>query len=849
VSAGAPSPDGGLTQAEAAARANLLTVERYDVHLDLIGLAQGKTFRSRSAVSFSCSSPGASTWIDLAASEVHLVQLNGVRLPAPEVAQGERVRLDGLKPHNELLIEASHSDTASGVGLSRSVDTTDSSVYAWTNFEPFDAHRAFACFDQPDLKAHYRFSASVPAGWTCLSNSQVASVEKGPQSHLWKFAETPPLSTYVTALCAGPFHSLTVAHGETVLGLHARRSLAQYLEANADELFDLTRRGLDFFGERFAIPFPSNTYHHVFLPDLGGAMENFGCVTWSDRAIFRSAPTRAQAQWRAVVLLHEMAHMWFGDLVTMRWWDGLWLNESFADWAAYWATASATPYVNAWCDFAAIQKRRAYAADQSPTTHPIHREVPDVASAEAAFDAITYSKGASVLRQLVAWVGEERFLEGLRKYFNRFAWANSDLEGLLDELSAASGRDLRAWSREWLLSAGVNTLSLKVSALGDRYERVAALQRAPVEHPVLRSHRVAVGVYQGESGGDRLARRDRIEIDVGGERTEIAELGDRPRADLLLLNDDDLTFAKVRLDDDSCVALLERGQALPLPLSRMVALQIVWDMLVDGELAAAAVVAFAVRGIATETEETNVSTLIVTAVEAIQRYAPRDQVERLQAMVADAALAAVAEAEPGSSRWVTLQAGLAATATSEDQLRALEALLSGGPGAPDGDQGVRWRALTRLVALGRVDDDAVRSEERRDPDPDAGFRALGARAARGSRESKDRAFQALFAEPPSPPAAVGAIGASFWQPHQDSLLQSYARDFVDRLPALEQALGWLPVRRLLMLAFPEAGIDEDFLARVEALGSDPKTVPAVAAILRDRSADQRRWLHARRLWV
>jgi aminopeptidase N len=842
--ADASSPEGNLTQAEASERAELLTVERYDVHLDLTGLAEGKTFGSRSAVSFSCSAPGASTWIDLAASEVHLAQLNGVRLPVAEVVRGERVRLEGLQPRNGLVIEATHNDTASGAGLTRSVDPTDGSVYAWTTFEPFDAHRAFACFDQPDLKARFRFSASSPAGWSCLSNSPVASVEERPDGRLWRFEETPPLSTYVTALCGGPFHSLTVAHGGIVLGLHARRSLAEYLEANAGELFDLTRRGLDFFGERFAIPFPSSTYHHVFLPDIGGAMENFGCVTWNDRAIFRSAPTRAQAQWRAVVLLHEMAHMWFGDLVTMRWWDALWLNESFADWAAYWATASATPYVNAWCDFASIQKRRAYAADQSPTTHPIHREVPDVAAAQASFDAITYSKGASVLRQLVAWVGEDRFLEGLRQYFNRFAWGNSDLEGLLGELSAASGRDLEAWSREWLLSAGVNTLSLQVSTPGDHYERVAVVQRAPTEHPVLRSHRVAVGTYLGEGDGDRLARRDRVELDVSGELTEIGELMGCSRADLLLLNDDDLTFAKVRLDDDSRVALLDRGHALPLPLSRMVALQIVWDMLVDGELAAAAVVAFAVRGITTETEETNLSALIATAVEAVRHYAPRDQLERLQAIVADAALAGLAEAGLGSSRWVTLQAGLAATASREDQLRALETLLADGS---KGDQGVRWRALTRLVALDRVGDDAVAAEERRDPDPDAAFRALGVRAARGSKESKDRAFQALFAQPASPPAAVGAIGATFWQPHQDQLLRSYARDFVDRLPALEQALGWLPVRRLLQLAFPEAGIDEDFLARVEALGSDPKTVPAVAALLRDRAAEQRRWLRARRL--
>lgn len=832
---------GGLTRAEAGARAELLDVDRYEVHLDLTGLAAGTSFRSRSSVWFACSSPGASTWIDLAASQVHEVNLNGTQLSTAEVVHGDRVQLEGLQSHNELVVEATHGDTGSGVGLTRSVDAADGSIYAWTNFEPFDAHRAYACFDQPDLKARFRFSAAVPGAWTCVSNGSIESIGDLGDVRLWKFSETPSLPPYVTALCAGPFHSRTATHGGIALGLHARRSLAGFLDADAEELFDLTRRGLDFFGERFSMPYPSDTYDHVFLPDLGGAMENFGCVTWSDRGIFRSPPTRLQAQGRAVVLLHEMAHMWFGDMVTMRWWDGLWLNESFADWAAFWAAAAATPYVNAWCQFSAFQKRRAYDSDQSPTTHPIHRDVPDIAAAEASFDSITYTKGASVLRQLVAWVGEDSFLEGLRAYFKRFQWGNSDLEGLLDELSAASGRDLGAWSREWLRTSGVDTLRLEVSELAGRYERAAVRQHAPPEHPFLRSHRVAIGAYEAAEGGP-LRRTDRLELDVSGESTEIEQLREAGGADLLLLNDDDLAYAKVRLDDRSRTGLLETGHTLPAPLSRAVGLQIVWDMLVDGELAASAVVDFVIRGIATETEESNLSALISTGVEALEHYAPRRQLERLQAAMAAALLDAAARSEPGSPGWITLQSGVTATARSQDQVRALRSLLSGDS---NHDQSVRWRALTRLAALDEIDDDSIDAEEKCDPDPDAAFRAIGARAARGRRQDKDRAFRSLFADPPSSPRSIVAIGTSFWQPHQEELLRSYAREFMDRLPGIARSRRWLPARRLLQVAFPDVGLDEGLLDRAEALGNDPSTLPVLAVLLRERAWELRRELRAR----
>ncbi|MCL2781425.1 MAG: M1 family aminopeptidase, partial [Actinomycetia bacterium] len=536
-----------LTADEAAARAALLSVARYDVRFDLREFAARGTFRTHARVEFGCAAPGAASWIDLLARAVRRARLNGADLDLARCWDGERIALAGLAERNVLVVESEH-DAGAGRGLSRSVDPADGAVYAWTQFQPYDARRAFACFDQPSLKAPVAIAAIVPDGWTCVSNGVArmgdadgddadgGDAEGGART--WTFSTTPPLPTYAMAFAAGPFHVVaghvmegTAVTGTAVTGavvgqpgpagpvgppgpagpvgavavrLHARRSLAARLDRDAPELLALTAAGLEFFGREFDLPYPASSYDYVFLPDQPGAMENFGCVTWGDAVLRPEAPTDSQRQRRASVLLHEMAHMWFGDLVTPAWWDGLWLNESFASWAGGWAEAALRGDDVGWQRFLLTREIPAQLADDGPTSHPIDRPVPDVDAAEANFDLITYVKGTAVLRQLVAWVGEEAFLTGIRRYFRRFAWRNATMADLLDELSAASGRELRSWAGDWLGRAGVNTVSVAASvsgaggrdlAAGERYESVELVQDGGGGP---RPHRLRLGVYDAD---------------------------------------------------------------------------------------------------------------------------------------------------------------------------------------------------------------------------------------------------------------------------------------------------------------------------------------------------------------
>ncbi len=440
-----------LTWDEAKRRAALLTVDRYDIDVDLTDLLAGPELRATSTIRFSCTEPGADSFVDCAAS-VMSATLNGRTIP-PGSVHDARIALPGLAADNVLVVDTVQRSTDQATAVHRAVDATDGEVYVWMSFEPNDARRVWACFDQPDLKAVFGFTVTAPAGWTVLSNSGAPQVEDRDAHRRWSFADTPPLSTYVPVINAGPFHELRTERDGYSLGLFARQSLAAYLERDADEVFDVTAAGLAWFGERFAMPFPQRTYDQVFVPDMGGAMENYGCVTWSDAIVFRHPPSPQERSDRAAILLHEMAHMWFGDIVTMRWWDDLWLNEAFAEWACYWAAAGATEYTDSWAGFLASGKLGGYRVDQGPTSHPIRQAAGDVAEATAGFDAITYEKGASVLKQLVAYVGEDRFVAGLRAYFSKHAWGNASLADLMGELADASGRDLAAWTELWLDAA------------------------------------------------------------------------------------------------------------------------------------------------------------------------------------------------------------------------------------------------------------------------------------------------------------------------------------------------------------------------------------------------------------
>ena len=716
-----------LTRAEAQARASLLSDLAYGVELDL---TRGDAdFGCTVDATFGCSEPGASTFIDCTAGAVHEVVLNGRTLPASAV-EPTRILLDDLQATNTLRIVAAMEYQHEGKGLHFFRDPTDDAVYLHSQCEPFDAHLIYACFDQPDLKARFTFSVHAPADWVVVSNEPVASRPAEGEAGRWTFAPTPLLSPYVTAVVAGAYTSVHARHGDVELGLYVRRSLLEHLDQ--DEIFELTRQGMEWFDANFGITYPFTKYDQLFVPEFSaGAMENPGCVTFSESYIFRSRVTDAQRERRAETILHEMAHMWFGDLVTMRWWDDLWLNESFATYASVLSQVEATRFINGWVTFLDSEKAWAKYQDQLPSTHPIAADLVDVEAVHQNFDGITYAKGASVLRQLVAWVGQEPFLAGCRAYFDAHQWGNAEEADFLAALEQASGRDLSDWRDAWLETTGVNTLSCDYTIEDGVYTAFEVLQADDAhEVEVLRPHRIAIGVYDQQ--GDSYERVQRVELDVKGARTQVDALIGAAAGDVVLVNDDDLTFAKITIDERSMARLTRDLRRLEDPLPRALVWGAAWDMVRDAHLPASQFIELVVANLDSEWNVGVIQRLGTRSAGAAQRYAhPRHHDELLDAL-ADQALAQLQEAAPGSGHQLAWTQQFARAARSEAALTQVRALLDG-TWVLDGldvDTEMRWHLLTCLAAAGAADDDAIEAEYRRDATDIGERHALTARAAR-----------------------------------------------------------------------------------------------------------------------
>ena len=768
---------GNLTREEASERAKLLHVESYLVELDLT--SGETTFDSVTTVRFGCVSPGGTSFINLTAPEVITISLNGTAIPQ-SAFDGDRISLPALAASNELTVRARCAYSRDGEGLHRFTDPADKGVYLYSDLETFDAHRVYACFDQPDMKATFEFAVRCPDTWIVISN--VAPDESGrpdgPGVERWHFPPTPPMPAYITHVSAGPYHVAEDVHDGIPLRIICRQSLAEYLDP--DEIFEITRQGFDFFHAAFGVRYPFGKYDQLFVPEYkAGAMENAGAVTFLEDYIFRSRVTDAQHEERAETILHEMAHMWFGDLVTMRWWDDLWLNESFATWASLIAQAEATRWPNVWTSFSQAAKAWAYRQDQLPSTHPIAADIPDIAAVEVNFDGITYAKGAAVLKQLVAHVGRDNFLAGVRAYFARHAWANATLADLLDALEQASGRDLASWSKAWLETAGLNTLRPEYETASDgTFAEFAVLQSAPPSHPVVRPHRIAIGLY--DRGADGLVRRMRIEVDVTGERSEVPELTGIRVPDLVLVNDDDLTFAKIRLDQRSLRTLIgsigEFTQSLPAALCWAAA----WDMCRDAELAARDYVALVLSGLGSVTDIATLQTILRQVVAAVRRFAdPHWRAEGL-ARLAEAFRRLALNAEPGSDRQLAFAMSFTSVATSPDDLGLLTGLLDGSITVEglNVDTDLRWLMLRRLVSRGVADLDAIDAEHDRDK-TDAGARhALSCEAALASQDAKEAAWN-LITSGELPNASFRAAISGFYSADQEELLAPYARKFFD----------------------------------------------------------------------
>jgi aminopeptidase N len=778
-------PGENLTRIEAQERASLIRTHSYDVSLDLtIG---PETFLSTTTVRFSATE-GASTFIDAITRTVHSITLNGAQLDPAVVSDGVRIQLDGLQADNELTVVADAIYTNTGEGLHRFVDPVDGEVYLYSQFEVPDSRRMFAVFEQPDLKAQFTFTVTAPAHWVVVSNSPTPEPQSaGDDTKLWAFAPTPVISSYITALVAGPYESvhsqLTSRDGRTIpLGVYTRKSLAEFLDA--DYIFDKTREGFAFYEERFDYAYPFEKYDQLFVPEFNaGAMENAGAVTFTETYVFRSKVTDAIKERRVVTILHELAHMWFGDLVTMKWWNDLWLNESFAEYASTLATAEATEWTEAWTTFAAMEKSWAYRQDQLPSTHPIVATINDLEDVQVNFDGITYAKGASVLKQLVAWVGQDDFLAGVAQYFKKHAHGNTELKDLLVELEATSGRDLTDWAEKWLETAGVNTLrpELEVDADGT-ITSFGVLQSAVADYPTIRPHRLAIGLYNLRDAGDgtqTLVRESRLELDVDGERTEVADLVGVKRPDLVLINDDDLAYAKIRLDEESLAVAIEHLSAIESPLARSLVWGAAWDATRDAETSASDYVRLVLGNIASETESTTIRTTLNQLVLAATAYvAPEKQAETAQA-AASALWELAQQAEAGSDAQFQFVKFFAALASTDEQLATIAALRDGST-ALDGltiDTDLAWELLIALVAGGAAGTAEIDAALEADNTANGGQFAAQARASIPTLEGKQAAWDSVFGSDSLPNTIVRYTGIGFQRAKDKDVLAKFIEPY------------------------------------------------------------------------
>ena len=774
-----------ITRSDASARSAVLTTHSAQVTVDLSGGFGGldydpvALFGSTSTLKFH-SSAKTDTWANLIADRLVSATLDGRPLK-PDALRDHKLHFRVRSGEHVLVVTALCRYSHTGEGLHRFVDPVDDVVYCYTQFETADARRMYACFEQPDLKASFALTVLAPADWTVLSNSPAVAptpVREGVAK--WTFAPTPPISTYITALIAGGFHTVTDTYsgtgGTVPLTLACRRSVAEFLDA--DRIFATTKGGFDVFEEAFGRSYPFADYAQVFVPEFNaGAMENAGCVTIRDEYLYRSRVTNAAYETRANTILHELAHMWFGDLVTMKWWDDLWLNESFAEWASHYCQAELRARTGTgddpWATFCNARKNWAYRADQLPSTHPVAADMVDLEAVELNFDGITYAKGASVIRQLVAFVGQDAFLAGVRAYFAKHAWGNTTFDDLLAALTAASGRDLSNFAADWLRTAGVNTLRAEFETGSDgTFTRFALRQTAPEQWPTLRRHRLAVGLYDRVDG--RLTRVHRVEVDIAGELTEIPELVGRPRGALILPNDDDLTYAKIRLDAASLQTLVEGIDTLDSALARALCWGAAWDMCRDAEFSASDFVDLALAGIDTETDSTAVQSLLNQARMAIDYYTPAPARAALNEHFVAGVARLLKGAAPASDHQLNYARALASAADGEAVAAVLKAWLAGEE-APDGlaiDTDLRWHLLTQLARIGAVGTAEIDGELATDNTARGAERAAGARAALPGPDDKAEAWR-LATVSDTPNETQYQLCANFWQVGQEDALLPY----------------------------------------------------------------------------
>jgi aminopeptidase N len=846
-------PGTNLTRDEAATRAALLDVTSYSIDLDLTTSPDDTdptTFASTTTLCFTCREPGAATFADLVDATVHEITLNGVALDPASYADS-RIPLPDLAAENVLVVRADCTYSHTGEGLHRFVDPVDDRVYLYSQFEVPDARRVFTTFEQPDLKSEFTFHVTAPDHWVVVSNAptpEPTPVEGRDGVAVWHFPTTKRMSTYITAVVAGEYHGVFDTYegkfGTIPLGHYCRQSLVEHLDR--EELVKITRQSFAFFEEQFDFPYPFEKYDQLYVPEYNmGAMENAGCVTLRDEYLPRSRQPRSFYEFRCSVITHEMAHMWFGDLVTMKWWDDLWLNESFAEWACYWCEAEATEFTDAWTGFANARKQTGYRADQLPSTHPIAADNHDLEAVEVNFDMITYAKGASVLKQLVAWVGLDPFVAGLRQYFKDHAYGNTEFSDLLAALERSSGRELAGWAEEWLQTAGVNTLAPDFDLADDgTYARFAVRQSAHPDQPALRRHRLGIGFYDLVDG--RLVRSDYLEVDVEGETTEITEAAGKRQPDLLLLNDGDLAYAKIRLDDRSLATAIDGLSSLDDSLARAILWGAAWDMTRDAEMSAREFVALVLGNIGSETDSWGLTRIPVFAAQAVGSFSAPEHRAALKAEWEQGLRRLVDEAAPGSDQQLTFVRCFAGAARSDAALDEIAALLDGSL-VIEGlavDTDLRWALLTSLAARGRADDARIDEELTLDTTISGKENAAAARAAMPTAEAKARAWEQAMLDPSTPNETARSVILSFQRADQQEVLAPYVEKYLDAVGSTWDTLGAHKGSVALEHLFPKPLASPELLERVDAWLADASANPGALRYVREGRAEVARALAA-----
>ncbi|MGO9184601.1 MAG: aminopeptidase N [Mycobacterium sp.] len=850
-----------LTREQAVERAALLTVGGYQIELDLTdssGAPGERTFRSTTTVTFDALA-GADTFIDVVADTVRSATLNGRELDVSAYDESIGIALRGLEEHNVVVVDADCRYSNTGEGLHRFVDPVDNETYLYSQFETADAKRMFACFDQPDLKATFDMTVTAPKHWKVISNGATVSIDNG----VHQFATTPRMSTYLVALIAGPYAEWKDAysdeHGEIPLGIYCRASLAEHMDA--DRLFTETKQGFGFYHKNFELPYAFGKYDQLFVPEFNaGAMENVGAVTFLEDYVFRSKVTRASYERRAGTVLHEMAHMWFGDLVTMRWWDDLWLNESFATFASVLCQSEATEFTEAWTTFANADKSWAYRQDQLPSTHPIAAEIPDLAAVEVNFDGITYAKGASVLKQLVAYVGLERFLAGLRDYFRAHAFGNATFDDLVNALEKASGRDLSGWGRQWLKTTGLNLLRADFDLDADgRFTRFAITQSGAAPGAgETRVHRLAVGIYDDSvsGGAGKLVRVHREELDIEGPITEVPALVGVSRGKLVLVNDDDLTYCSLRLDAESLETALDRIADIAEPLPRTLVWSAAWEMTRESELRARDFVALVSGGVHAETEVGVAQRLLMQAQTALGSYAePGWAREQGWPQFADRLLELARAAQPGSDHQLAYVNTLCTSVLSTRHVVTLADLLDRDPAEVglaglEVDTELRWRIVTALATAGEIDAAGpetpfIDAEAQRDPTAAGKRNALTAAAARPQPRVKEEAWTKVVEDDILANTTGRAIVAGIVAPGQGELLKPFTARYFEAIPGLWARRSSEVAQTVVIGLYPQWDICDEGIAAADRFLSGPDVPPALRRLVLEGQAGVKRASRAR----